>query len=70
MTTLTPEQYWKLRAIVADAQRVEIDAQIAVAKAQARKAEHMTACGLDPQAAYRLNDDTLSVEAVEEGGRG
>jgi hypothetical protein len=67
---LTAEQYWKLRAIVADAQRVEMDAQMAVAKAQARKAEHMTACGLDPKANYRLDDETLTVEAIGEGGRG
>jgi hypothetical protein len=70
MATLAADLYWKIRAAVADAARLELEAQLAMAQAEGKKREALEAAGLNPAQSYRLDDATLTAEPVEESGRG
>lgn len=64
--TPIPADYWKLRAIESDRARVVEAAQRDLAAVDAKRLAIYEALGMSPRTAYRLNDDTLSIEPVEE----
>jgi hypothetical protein len=67
--TLEPVDYWKLRAICAEASRCEIIALQArndLTTAHKKQNAALTALGLDPTApTFTLDDDTLTITFPE-----
>lgn len=64
--SLTAEQYWKFRAEESDRQRVQEQAETAIAQvAQARKAA-FDALGLSVNKRYKLDDTACTIEEVTE----
>jgi hypothetical protein len=66
MPTLTPEQYWKLRAHEADRLRVEESAKLALMNIEAARKADFAELGLSLKTRYVLNDDTCTVEEATE----
>lgn len=61
-------QYWKVRALAADLERVRTQALRAVEQATAAFEAAARAAGMDPRVAYRFVDATESV--LEQGAEG
>lgn len=57
--------YWRLRYLVADAQRLEQEAKWTVARATARLHEALRAVGLDPARAYTFDDTAERIVEAE-----
>jgi hypothetical protein len=57
--------YWRLRYLVADAQRIEQEAKWTVARAMARLHDELRAVGLDPSRAYTFDDSAERIVEAE-----
>ena len=62
---LTEGQYWKVRAKMAEHQRVMDRANRLAAESQQALSEAMAEAGLDPAKNYRLVDETLTAILAE-----
>jgi hypothetical protein len=65
MTTLTPDAYWKVRCLLAEARAEELAAKWAVARAAEKARLAMIAAGLDPTLTYRWHDTSATVIPME-----
>lgn len=55
---MTPEQYWKIKAAVAERRLLEQQAQVAVQNAAFKVGQALSEAGLDPQGTYEMHDET------------
>jgi hypothetical protein len=65
---VTPAQFWRIKAAVAEVTLAQERARQIVAPAQAVLAEAMRQAGLDPAADYRLDESTERIVPVAAGG--
>jgi hypothetical protein len=65
--TLDPADYWRLRALAADVQRLQLEARATIQIAQAKQRAALAECAaryqvdLDPAATMELDDDTYTL---------
>jgi hypothetical protein len=57
--------YWKVKAIVVEAQLIHAQAQATVAAAQQRQMKALTEAGLDPSVDYEFRDEDESITPQE-----
>ena len=65
MTELTEGAYWRCRCLMAEAERDELQAKWAVARATERLHAALRDAGLDPAVTYRWYDNAHSVSVVD-----
>lgn len=61
---MKPEQYWKLRSMIIQAQMLEMQAKNILVQIDFIKNNAFKEAGLDPTKNYKMNDETLTVEEV------
>lgn len=72
--TLDAADYWRLRALAADVDRLRLEARATLQLAQAKQTAALEACGAryqfspDPAARLELDDDTLTLTFTLKGG--
>ena len=64
--TLTPEQYWKLRAEEGDRQRAQEQAEFVLRQVIEARKKAFAELGLSSNKKYTMNDSTCTIEEVAE----